>query len=35
VHLIGPEELERGAAKVRDLATGEERDQPLAVPAPR
>jgi histidyl-tRNA synthetase len=36
VHLIGPEELQRGAAKVRDLATGEERDQPLAdVPAPR
>jgi histidyl-tRNA synthetase len=36
VHLIGPAELERGAVKVRDLATGEERDQPLAdVPAPR
>ena len=36
VHLIGPEELRRGAVKVRDLATGEERDQPLGdVPAPR
>jgi histidyl-tRNA synthetase len=35
VHLIGPEELQRGAVKVRDLATGEERDQPLAVVAPR
>ena len=36
VHLIGPEELLRGAVKVRDLATGEERDQPLGdVPAPR
>jgi histidyl-tRNA synthetase len=34
VHLVGPEELLRGAAKVRDLATGEERDQPLGVPAP-
>ena len=35
LHLIGPEELRRGAVKVRDLATGEERDQPLAVVAPR
>jgi histidyl-tRNA synthetase len=39
VHLIGPDELERGAVKVRDLATGEERDEPLSaaglVPAPR
>ena len=30
VHLIGPDELRRGAVKVRDLATGEERDEPLA-----
>jgi histidyl-tRNA synthetase len=37
-HLIGPDELLRGAVKVRDLASGEERDEPLAseaVPAPR
>jgi histidyl-tRNA synthetase len=37
-HLIGPDELQRGAVKVRDLASGEERDEPLAdpaVPAPR
>jgi histidyl-tRNA synthetase len=30
VHLLGPDELQRGAVKVRDLATGEERDEPLA-----
>ena len=29
VHLLGPDELQRGAVKVRDLATGEEREQPL------
>jgi histidyl-tRNA synthetase len=29
-HLIGADELRRGAVKVRDLATGEERDRPLA-----
>jgi len=28
-HLIGPDELARGAARVRDLATGGERDEPL------
>jgi histidyl-tRNA synthetase len=30
VHLLGPEELRRGAVTVRDLASGEERDEPLA-----
>jgi histidyl-tRNA synthetase len=38
-HLIGPDELLRGAVKIRDLASGEERDEPLtdaeAVPARR
>ena len=41
-HLIGTDELRRGAVKVRDLATGEERDRPLLdaetgepVPVPR
>jgi histidyl-tRNA synthetase len=29
-HLIGGDELRRGAVKVRDLATGEERERPLA-----
>ena len=29
VHLIGTDELRRGAVKVRDLATGEERERPL------
>ncbi len=29
VYLIGPDELGRGVARVRELATGEERDQPL------
>ena len=29
-HLIGPDELGRGAARVRDLATGSESDEPLA-----
>jgi histidyl-tRNA synthetase len=28
-HLIGPDELARGAVRVRDLATGGERDEPL------
>jgi histidyl-tRNA synthetase len=28
-HLIGPDELARGVARVRDLATGSERDEPL------
>jgi len=31
VHLLGPDELQRGAVKVRDLASGEERDEPLAT----
>jgi len=30
VHWIGPEELARGCAKVKDLRTGEERDEPLS-----
>jgi histidyl-tRNA synthetase len=30
VHLIGSDELRRGAVKVRDLATGQERERPLA-----
>lgn len=30
VHLLGPDELGRSVVKVRDLATGEERDEPLA-----
>jgi histidyl-tRNA synthetase len=34
VHLIGPDELERGAVKVRDLATGEERDEPFSATPP-
>ena len=29
VHWIGSEEIERGCAKVKDLRTGEERDEPL------
>ena len=29
VHLLGPDEAARGVAKVRDLRTGEERDEPL------
>jgi histidyl-tRNA synthetase len=28
-HLIGPDELARGAVRVKDLATGSERDEPL------
>jgi histidyl-tRNA synthetase len=32
VHLIGTDELRRGAVKVRDLATGEERERPLREP---
>ncbi len=32
-HLIGPDELLRGAVKVRDLASGEERDEPFAAEA--
>jgi len=31
-HLIGPDELARGVARVRDLATGGERDEPLGEP---
>jgi histidyl-tRNA synthetase len=30
VHLLGPEELGRGVVKIRNLASGEERDEPLA-----
>jgi histidyl-tRNA synthetase len=30
VHLIGPEELARGCARVKDLRTGEEQDEPLS-----
>jgi histidyl-tRNA synthetase len=30
VHLIGSDELRRGAVKVRDLSTGQERERPLA-----
>ena len=29
IFLIGPDELARGVAKTRDLATGEEREEPL------
>jgi histidyl-tRNA synthetase len=31
-HLIGPDELARGVARVRELATGSERDEPLGGP---
>ncbi len=29
IYMLGPEELARGVVKVRDLASGEERDEPL------
>ena len=29
IWMLGPDELERGSARVRDLQTGEERDEPL------
>ena len=29
IYLVGPDERSRGVAKVRDLATGEEHDEPL------
>jgi histidyl-tRNA synthetase len=32
IHLLGPDEAARGVARVRDLATGEERDEPLQLP---
>lgn len=35
VHLLGPDELRRGSVKVRNLATGEEREDTLPVPARR
>jgi histidyl-tRNA synthetase len=31
IWLVGEDELARGVAKVRDLATGEERDEPLKI----
>jgi len=29
IWLLGPDEVQRGVAKVRDLASGEEREEPL------
>ena len=29
IWLVGPDEVQRGVAKVRDLASGEEREEPL------
>ena len=30
IWLLGPDEVERGVAKVRDLASGEEHEEPLS-----
>jgi histidyl-tRNA synthetase len=32
VYLLGPDEVARGAAQVRDLSTGEQAEEPLAAP---
>ena len=34
IYLVGPEERERGVAKVRDLASGHEREEPLPAATP-
>jgi len=33
IYLVGPDERARGVAKVRELATGQEHDEPLPAPA--